>query len=334
MTTHTDALKNLYTRLKQVGIDKTYLRNVVLPSWWEDGIAKLPTGLLQLKMHLARHLGLDVNSVLDDNQPIKFTEIDNPCFKRNLTIEKQELLQIQTLVSQTARIARLATTAEYNLVLNNAAEIRQSILAQGTTVSLPSVLDFCWKVGIPVLHLSKFPKNLKKYVHGMVVNVQEKSVIILIKESKRYAWLLFILAHELGHIVKQHLTANQTLVDEEITQDNADRLEIEANTFAMELLTGKPTAIFDTNQRWLSGNELAQAAQKYGQVHQIDAGHIALNYGNTTRKFDIANKALNLLEPNTDAVAFIREKMIANLDLEQIPEDSAEFLFKISAISG
>ena len=46
--------------------------------------------------------------------------------------------------------------------------------------------------------------------------------------------------------------------------------------------------------------------------------------------FPVGNAALNLLEPNTDAVAKVRARMAENLDWSRLPEDSSEFLIRVT----
>jgi Zn-dependent peptidase ImmA (M78 family) len=333
MTVQTDKLKILYNRLDSIGFKKSYLKQV-LPSWWEDEIADLPTGLLQLKFHFARHLGLDFESLLDDNKQIIFSPL-SPCNFKRKDGKTSDISQIIAITTQAASIARLATVV--NDVPNSsftASSIRQEILHDNSVVSLPALLDFCWKIGIPVLTISKFPKA-KENIEGMAINIEEKPVIVLVKEHKKHAWALFIIAHELGHIFKGHLAADKMIIDDKsIGKETSSEQEKEANEFALELLTGSRNTQFATeNNRWLDGEKLANAAKEYGNQHCIDAGHIALNYANGIGKFSIANAALNILEPNVDAPALVREKMQLNLDLTQIPEDSADFLFKISGVS-
>lgn len=333
MTTQTSALKHLYSRLNEIGIDPSYIQRYVLPSWWKNEIAELPTGLLQLKMHLARHLGLSFESVLDDAQPIVFATTGTCNFKRPATVHDKELFEIQVIATQVAQIAQFAMTTDYRPLSVDATAIRQQILEKDAIVSLTTLLDFCWKVGIPVLYLAHFPKKIKKQVQGIAMNLEGKPAIAITKTYKKPAWLLFVLAHELGHLVKHHVAENDTLIDEKIEQQSINIKEREANEFASELLVGKPLSSFCYSETWLNGEKLAQLAIEYGRLHHIDAGHLALSYGYRLKKFPIANKALEIIEPNIDAVALVQQKMQENLDFTQIPEDSAEFLCKISAMA-
>ena len=65
---------------------------------------------------------------------------------------------------------------------------------------------------------------------------------------------------------------------------------------------------------------------------RVDPGHIVLNYAHTMggRFWPVANAALGLLEPNRDAMKVVRQKMAGHLDWSSLPEDSSEFLMRVS----
>lgn len=44
----------------------------------------------------------------------------------------------------------------------------------------------------------------------------------------------------------------------------------------------------------------------------------------------MANAALKLLYPDADAIGTIVERLAANLDWEKMPEDSSEFIMRIT----
>jgi hypothetical protein len=46
--------------------------------------------------------------------------------------------------------------------------------------------------------------------------------------------------------------------------------------------------------------------------------------------FPVGLAALKLLDPHDDAVAKVRAKMAGNLDWSRLPEDSSEFLMRVT----
>jgi len=184
---------------------------------------------------------------------------------------------------------------------------------------------------LPVLHLDHFPKRAKR-PDGFAARVNGRPVIVLCRHAKSSAWLLFILAHELGHLALGHVPDEGTLIDQGLDENSTDVEEQQANAFAIELLTGKPKRSFVATGRWPNAEGLAKAAQEIARQSMIDPGHIVLNYAHSMGEtfFPVGQAALKLLDPRDDAVAKVRTKMAGNLDWSRLPEDSCEFLMRVT----
>src|SRR5262249_3747340 len=141
------------------------------------------------------------------------------------------------------------------------------------------LIDYCWSLGIPVIHLSSFP-NAKR-PDGLCASVKGRPVIVLCKKVMRSAWLLFILAHELGHVALGHIEDDGVLIDESMSDNVKDKEEDDANAFAIELLTGNADERFSSSGRWPNATQLAEVALETGTRLRIDPGHIVLNYAHT-----------------------------------------------------
>ena len=59
-------MTQLYSRLDSVGFPRKYLREIVLPGWWDDEIAHNPAGYTEGLMLLSRNLGLDLASMQNE----------------------------------------------------------------------------------------------------------------------------------------------------------------------------------------------------------------------------------------------------------------------------
>jgi len=182
-----------------------------------------------------------------------------------------------------------------------------------------------------VLHVSAFPPKAKK-MDGLASVRGNHYAIVLSKNAKYSAWLLYILAHELGHIVLGHVSADGVLLDELVDRKGGDEEEIAANTFALELLTGDEELKVEHKGGHVSARGLARAASDAGVNEQIDPGHIVLNWayqigGNS---FAVANATLELLEPHADATALVRSSMIIHLDKTLLPEDTYQFILRVT----
>jgi Zn-dependent peptidase ImmA (M78 family) len=272
---------------------------------------------------------VDISSLQQNSRTIVPQRVGPTKFKLTKSATAEELRWAQSIALRAAQIAGYAMTRPVT-PLEAAARIRQNILQQGAPwVSLETLLDHCWSVGIPVLHVAQFPRGARK-MDGLAAIVNGRPVVALCRNSKYSAWLLFILAHELGHIARGHLQVNGVLLDEKVEATDRDHEEQEANQYAIELLTGDSNIRF-TAQSWLAADRLAPAARSVGQSTKVDPGVVTLNYAWGAKFYPVAMKALAAIEPAADAPGVVRAKMQQHLDWERLPEDSREFLLGVTA---
>lgn len=323
-------MKQLYRRLSQIGYTRKFLREVALPDWWDDQAAENPTAYAQALLILARHLGLDLASLQDESAAPLARAFGQCKFKKRADATGEDLAYIRAMAAQVAQLLAAACPVDFQGV-PDAAEVRQSILDRGASwVGFTEVVDYCWSVGIPVVHLWESPRGRRP--DGLAVSVGGRPVILLCKRSKSPAWLLFILAHELGHVALRHVTGDSVLIDDQVHEDADDPEERDANAYAIELLTGGSRTQFMPTGRWPNADGLAAEAVRIGGVRGIHPGHIVLNYAHSMGAsfFPVANQALKLLEPAPDAIGQTRAKMAAELDWSALPTDTAEFLARVT----
>jgi Zn-dependent peptidase ImmA (M78 family) len=285
-----------------------------------------PQGLLLL----SRNLGLDLASMQHEAVLIGLRNL-GPCkFKKSAATSDEELGLARLVATRVVELIAPAVPAPKKPLLTSASEIRQLIFRAGAPwVDLASLVDYCWSIGLPVIHVSAFPPKAKK-MDGLASVRSGRYAIVLCKNTHHSAWLLFILAHELGHIVRGHINGDGVLVDEQVDRNSTDEEEKTANAFALELLTGNPECQVIPIGSAVSARALARAAYQAGVHEQIDPGHIVLNcaYQMGSDFFAVANAALKLLEPHADAVGLVRSRMIAHLDKAMLSEDTYEFILR------
>jgi len=330
-------MTRLYQRLSDFGLPRKYVRDVALPSWWDDAAATNPAGYAQALVVLSRHAGLELSSLRDDSATIRLNESVPHKFKKVRTASADDVGVARALATQVAKIVALGVQRS-SVKVPSAAEVRQAVLdSDRRWVDLDGLLDYCWGCGVPVVHVSAFPRGAKK-MDGIAARVNGIPVIVVSKEAKFSSWLLFIVAHELGHIACGHVEENQALVDDNVDVDSIDTEEVQANAFALELITGKPNTKIRLapNQQWPNADSLAKTAQRYGQQSRTDPGHVVLNYAHSmgTKFWPVAQAALKKLEPRGSATELIRAKMAGRLNWEEIPEDESEFVMRMTGVDG
>jgi hypothetical protein len=325
-------IQKLYGRLGAVGLTRAYVRSTAMPSWWDDEAAANPTGYAQGLLLLSRHLGLDLASLQSENEPIRLRDFGVCKFKKHANVSEDELALARVLATRAAQLAASAVSKPAEAIPLQASEIRQQILGDDAPwVGLTELLRYCWSMGLPVLHLDHFPRNARR-PDGFAARVDGRPVIVLCRRAKHSAWLLFILAHELGHLALGHVPDEGTLIDQRLDENSKDAEEQAANAFAMELLTGNSNRNFVATGRWPNAPGLAESAQAIAAQAMIDPGHVVLNFAHSMGRpfFPVGLAALKLLNPHDDAVAQVRTMMAGNLDWSRLPEDSSEFLMRVT----
>jgi hypothetical protein len=235
------------------------------------------------------------------------------------------------MASRAAQLVNIAIGTAPQPVFRSAAQIRRAILGQGEPwVRFSNLIDYSWSLSIPVIQLLSCPSARRP--DGFCARIKGRPVIILCKKSASPAWLLCILAHELAHIALGHIDDDGALIDENVKHNVQDEEETAANAFAVELLTGNAENRFHTSGSWPNATPLADAAKPIAKEMRIDPGHIVLNYAHTMGDtfWPVANAALKLLKPKRDALRIVRAKLAEHLDWSSLPEDSCEFLMRVS----
>lgn len=74
----------LLDKAKVAGFSPQYVRQRVLPFWWDDEIARSPAGLAQAAALVARHTGLDFESLRDRRPGWPKVCFSRRCFGRRI----------------------------------------------------------------------------------------------------------------------------------------------------------------------------------------------------------------------------------------------------------
>jgi Zn-dependent peptidase ImmA (M78 family) len=327
-------MADLYQRLASVGLTKGFLLKQALPDWWCDEYEASEGSVVTAAAHIAKRLNLDLKSLLDQEAEPRFILTSQPKYKVQSGTDPQQLPVPSAIAAKVADVVASACRVNYQPIEHlSVAEIREEILKVRKYVDLEGVLDFCWNHGIAVVHFNRYPKikGVKKF-DGMVACFYKRPVIVLSLNSSSPSRLLFIIAHELGHILKSHLNlmSESLLIDEKVINgivnlESKDEEEIQANEVAAELLLGQPDRIYFT-QRDYTTHQLASYASRVGLRDLVSPGVVALNYGWSKNHWGSAVGALKLLEPDANAPQQINRYLLENLDWDKLGNDYQEYL--------
>lgn len=307
-------------------------------------MAETPAGFRRACSAISR--GLDVNIDLDDreNPLVTFRPIPVPMHKMSSEKTPDVISNASRIGVSVAKLAIQAKTNEYHGIPDSPAAIRQEVLERSGVVTLRSLLHWCWSKGVPVVHLSHTP-GLK--MDGLAVEISGETAIVTAKTDYP-SKLAFIVAHELGHISLDHLKNESGFIaDEHVERATNDVVEIAANQFACELLTGDPDPQFGyVDRKWPQGLVLAEDAKNAADHAEtpIDPAQIVNNWcfieverlkANGIEKprhvWGIGANALKALdEVPADGPPIIREVAEEYLDSDELTNDSWRLLSRLT----
>nr|MDZ8061870.1 ImmA/IrrE family metallo-endopeptidase [Nostoc sp. EkiNYC01] len=336
MTTPNRQIDMIFESLESAGFPRS-LQNILLPEWVTTEVLSDAAASSEIATILAKRLGLRASPLFAASPRVESLRRRDIKYKRSIPNKLKNLNAASSIAVNVAESIASACPLEFSLFVGKADAFRKEVLSSfpGNWLGLRNLLMTCWSHGVPVVYLAELGKGVPK-MDGMVVNTVSRPVIILSKASHLWAWQLFILAHEVAHVALGHVAPGEILVDEELSEksyalkDN-DSDEREADVFAIELLNGRKNATYTTSDNQVNFRELVESAFQFGRKHYIDPGHIVLNFANHTGKWGIGNAAAKELQgDNPPASTVINEAMWRGIDIEALPEDTIEFLSRVT----
>lgn len=323
-------MSDLYARLAAVGFDREFIRSIVMPEWWEDSLAEVPANRALAEDAIARHLGMALADLSDPSAPLRLPSLSPVKFKRRRNQADESVAPAILVAQRAVRIVvdSISRLPRFEAGTLDPVTVRRKILLQHRYVNLASLVELCWDSGIVVLHLVRTPRKGKVF-DGLAMFCGEHPVIVLGSRRDSPAWLAFHLAHELSHVLKQHVTpGSPPLADSDLTSASTDRQEREADRAACEILTGTPIPKMPDLK--LTAPRLALAAVQAGPEQGIDPGVLALIYGRSNDRWGVAQNALKYLSLDSGAHEIMTAALMKRLNPEDLSESSERFLAVLS----
>lgn len=323
--------KKLTDELRRAGISKAAIE-AAWPSWWDGALAASPSGRAELRFALARRLGLRSQPLLGER--VEFVWNDEARFK-HLTAEDEGARAAMTSFGMAIGKSLLQSVAEGPAMgAIDAARLREALLARRPFADLGGLVSTCWALGIPVIHLRVFPLDAKR-MHAMVVQSNGRFAILLGHEARFPAQLAFTLAHELAHIMLGHLAGAPALVDLEDPAMAAERdgQELEADGYALTVLTGSSDPTIETNIDDFNAPTLAQAVRRAAPVYRIDPGTLALCLAYRRQSWPVAMAALNMLYPDIGSLwQEVNGVAARQIGWDALTDDASDYLRSVMGL--
>lgn len=291
----TDAHQLKTWLVKKAGLSGSAI-DAAWPEWWSDAADASASAQAELRFSIARKLGLDPRSLFEEEGP-RFYWDDSAKYK-NFTGDAAKEGPILTSFGMSVGRLLCQGKEEFRAIAGlSPAEIRHSILKNEPFVRLENLLGLLWGVGIPVIHLRVYPLSAKRMC-AMALEIDGRNVILLAKDSQYPASIIFHLAHEIGHVVLGHVSEGIAIIDMENPEDRQnerDQEELDADRFALELLTGSADPLIEKKGAGGTPRELAAQVAQIGRERQIEPGTLALCYGHVTHEWATVQAAMPLI---------------------------------------
>lgn len=325
--------RKLKTDLRKAGLSDSAIQ-AAWPSWWTQDAEGSPSAQAELRFTLARNLGLSAPALLGDR--VDFVWREEAKYKHLVHENEAHLSAMASFAVAVGNIILQGTPlASKPPIPLTAINLRRAILTSRPFVDLQGLLTTCWSLGVPVVHLRIFPLQLKG-MHAMAVRSQSRHVILLGRNAQYPAPIAFDLAHELGHVVLGHLSNAAALIDADDPQisEEQDQDEIDADRFALMLLTGQETPDIRINITDYSARQLARAAIASGTARRVEPGTLALCAAKNTDAWPIAMSALKQIYSEAKPVwQEVNRLARSQLDWDLIGDNGSEYLENIMEIS-
>ncbi|HYN20687.1 MAG TPA: hypothetical protein VE078_06985 [Thermoanaerobaculia bacterium] len=332
MAHYRTSMRDIYRRLARLGFTRAWLLGAVLPDWWDDALADEPANRRLAEFYLARFLDLQLDELSDPERTLRLAS-GNLRFKLAAQANRERLMA-------SALVAKRAGRLLYE-VLNSSLprfsccatprEVRTWIFDHGyAAVDFHSLLHFCWDQGIIVFHFKSQPGA---HLDGMAAFHDERPVITL-GSPKRPSWLVFHLAHELNHILRQHVVPDsEPLADLDLDSVEVDGDEAEANRQAVEILTGSQD-VEQLRRTFKSKVEHSLFLRQNSKVLRTTPGVIALLHArlmDTGPSWRYASAFVGEFDSGEDTDIIIGNALSERIAGKEISEDSSRFLAAVAA---
>ena len=243
-------MADLRLRLSAEGIDNEYLDRIVLPDWWDDAAADDPLGLQEAKLYVANHLGLAMESLSHSHAtPLEFQSLDGKLAVPGASTHDVDRLAT-AIAYQAATVAGRACRVPFMLLPDSIEALRRSMLSPDIRgMHLESLLDFCWKNGVPVIRPSEYPQHCIG-CPTLLVMTEDRPIIVLPKFLHQSSSFAYEIAQQLARIVGISLHSvgegyphDTELISRMMTRNlDEERIPVEAHEWLLRL-TGTASTI-------------------------------------------------------------------------------------------
>lgn len=311
----------LLQRLSRAGFKKDFVRQAILPDWWDESCADDPSLLEDLQIRTARFLGCSVSIVRDPDASLAARSYPRAQLRRVRDVNRDRLgPAIHTAIQIASAAVRNLRPASPrpDTPPSDALEWRDQITrSSGRPPRLKDIAGDLWNRGIPVIPLDTLPTP---GFQGIACVVENSPVILLGYKYDEPGRAAFLIAHEAGHVAAGDCAPDVPVIDEEdeIT-DDAD-LEKRADLYATQLLVGDTRVLRLSVSDIKDFKDLARRASELERTAGADASAVIFTWARRTGDYAMASMAVRALYRNTGARKELRQLLDAHVDVADASE--------------
>jgi hypothetical protein len=317
---------SLMRKLSRVGFKRDFVRQALLPDWWEEDCEKDPRLLADVEIRVARFLAIPISVVRDREVPLPPPSYEGARLRRARDLDPVRLgpaihaaMQVGAAAVRNLRPevppVKMPPKSGYKWRTRIDERWRPPV-----AIELEHILGDLWSRGIPVVPVEVLPKP---NFQGLACIIGERPVILLGHKHDVPGRVAFFVAHEVGHVVSGHCSPDQPIVDEDEELADDDDMERIADRYAGDVLVGGdrvPTV--DAGDY----RELATRASEIGREHRIDPGAIIFEWARRSKDYTMASLAVKALYRAVGARSLLREYFERNVDFDSAPESDRALL--------
>jgi hypothetical protein len=330
--------KELVGSLRSLGLTKAQV-HALLPDWWDVTAATSPAGAWEFVLMISRRLGLDASALAAGEVRLR-TGVSAPRFKHTVRVTPEALQPATRIASSLVSAVVGAMTSPATQIRMSAEHVRDAVLARQPRVDFDGLLNFAWEHGIAVVPLPNLPSGVKR-MDAAAMRADAHPAIVIARKTDSKAWLSFVLAHELGHVLLGHLPNDGAIVEGSLkdttdfeAESQLDDQELEANAFAHAVLGGpKADAVIEQWPRRASMMQLVDSAIAAAPALHAAPGHLILRHAFLSRRWAEAAMALRFIADDMDAQKTLITHMASHVDTRLLGEDLQDFVEQVTGIA-
>ena len=322
MPAHT--FSTLRRRLASAGFHREFVRQAILPDWWDASCEQDQEILVEIDIRVSRFLAQPLSVVQDPTVPLTPRAYSGAQLRRVRTnIDSDRLSSaIHAAMQIAGAVARCMPEdfPEFTGFPDNGLSWREEIERSSSTVTLQDIIRDLSSRGIPVIPVEVLPAPS---FQGLACIIEERPIRVLGQKYDTPGHIAFITAHEVGHVSSGHCTEDNPVVDEEGSISDNSSMERAADRYATQVLVGEETVPV------VGGDDFRQLAQNAFILEMergVDAGMSIYAWAARTGNYPQATMAVRALYRGSGGRQLLRDFLRRNVDLDDASETDRALL--------